>query len=222
MTSLLRRHAPIVLLLLTALGAGRASSQPATRGHGAEAHDMELVGHDDLQGRAAYQPTIHAQRGRVLAYVGHHGGRTRNPLTGIDEDNGTSIVDVTDPARPHYLVHIPGLPGGPEQGGAPMARVCGRQGKTYLLRTLGNGLAGAGHEVWDVTDPSRPRRASTIVSGLTSTHKNFWECDTGTAYLISGDLAKANPLQVGPSRLAYQPHDQDLRPRRSHPARLRS
>jgi hypothetical protein len=37
------------------------------------------------------------------------------------------------------------------------------------------------------------------VSGLTTTHKNFWECDTGIAYLVSGDLARAEPLQVGPS-----------------------
>src|SRR3989449_10257854 len=32
-----------------------------------------------------------------------------------------------------------------------------------------------------------------------STHKNWWECDTGIAYLISGDLAKTDPLQLGPS-----------------------
>jgi hypothetical protein len=40
---------------------------------------------------------------------------------------------------------------------------------------------------------------STVVSGLTATHKNYWECDTGTAYLISGDLAKSDPLQPGAS-----------------------
>jgi len=62
-------------LALTLLAAGLAFSQAPARGHGAEAHDMELVGHDDLQGRSAYQPTIHQQRGRVIAYVGHHGGR---------------------------------------------------------------------------------------------------------------------------------------------------
>jgi len=200
MTVLLRRLSLIVLsLALVSLGAGPASSQAPTRGHGAEAHDMELVGHDDLQGRSAYQPTIHQQRGRVIAYVGHHGGRARNPLTGAEEDNGTSIVDVTDPGRPRYLAHIPGLPGGPEQGGAQMARVCNRQGKTYLLRTFGNNAPGAGHEAWDVTDPAKPQKASTVVSGLTSTHKNFWECDTGTAYLVSGDLVKADPMQLGPS-----------------------
>ena len=184
---------------LVLLAVGPASSQTPARGHGAEAHDMELVGHDDLQGRSAYQPTIHSQRGRFIAYVGHHGGRAPNPLTGADEDNGTSIVDVTDPARPRYLAHIPGLPGGPEQGGAQMARVCDRRDRTYLLRTFGNSVPNSGHEVWEVTDPAKPQKVSTVVSGLTSTHKNWWECDTGIAYLISGDLAKADPLQLGPS-----------------------
>jgi len=198
MTSLPRRLS-VILLGLVFLAAGPASAQTPARGHGADAHDMELVGHDDLQGRSAYQPTIHAQRGRVIAYVGHHGGRAKNPLTGADEDNGTSIVDVTDPARPRYLVHIPGAPGAGEQGGAQMARVCDRQGKTYLLRTFGNSVPNSGHEVWDVTDPAKPRKVSTVVSGLTSTHKNFWECDTGIAYLVSGDLANTDPLQLGPS-----------------------
>jgi hypothetical protein len=187
------------VLVLVLLATVPASSQSPGRGHGAEAHDMELVGHDDLQGRSAYQPTIHQQRGRVIAYVGHHGGKARNPLTGRDEDNGTSIVDVTDPARPRYLAHIPGPAGGSEQGGAQMARVCDRQGKTYLLRTVGNSIPNSGHEVWDVTDPARPSKTSTVVTGLTSTHKNWWECDTGVAYLVSGDLARREPPQVGPS-----------------------
>jgi len=39
-----------------------------------EAKDMALVGYDDLQGRSAYQPTIHEQNGRWIAYIGHHGG----------------------------------------------------------------------------------------------------------------------------------------------------
>ena len=199
MASLSERPSVILLgLALTSLAAGPAASQ-TPRGHGAEARDMELVGHDDLQGRSAYQPTIHKQGGRFIAYVGHHGGKARNPLTGAEEDNGTSIVDVTDPARPRYLAHIPGAGGGSEQGGAQMARVCDRQGKTYLLRTFGNAVPNSGHEVWEVSDPTKPRKASTVVSGLTSTHKNFWECDTGTAYLVSGDLAKTDPLQAGPS-----------------------
>ena len=205
MTFLPGRLSEVILgVALLSLAAGPASSQAPTRGHGAEARDMELVGHDDLQGRSAYQPTIQKQGGRFIAYVGHHGGKSRNPLTGADEDNGTSIVDVTDPARPRYLVHIPGASGGGEQGGAQMARVCDRQGKTYLLRTFGNAVPNSGHEVWDVSDPAKPRKVSTVVSGLTSTHKNYWECDTGTAYLVSGDLARTDPLQRRAIGLAHQ------------------
>ena len=45
-------------------------------------------------------------------------------MTGRPEFNGTSILDVTDPANPKYLTHIPGLEGNYEEGGAQMVRVC--------------------------------------------------------------------------------------------------
>ncbi|HYS76071.1 MAG TPA: hypothetical protein VEM38_08270, partial [Burkholderiales bacterium] len=80
---------------LAALGvalAGQALAQ-----NKAEKRNMELVGYNDLQGRSAYQPIIHKQGNRWIAYVGHHGDNVLNPLTGRKEDNGTSIVDVTDP-----------------------------------------------------------------------------------------------------------------------------
>jgi hypothetical protein len=154
----------------------------------AEQRNMRLVGADDLQARSAYQPVIHRQSDRWIAYVGHHGGRRLNPLTGQTEQNGTSIVDVTNPRRPVYLHHIPGAPGEAEAGGASMVRVCdgktlpkGDPAKTYLLRTLGN----LSHEVWDVSAPERPKQVTTVVQGLNSTHKNWWECDTGIAYLVS-------------------------------------
>ena len=77
---------------------------------------MRLVGMNDLQARSAYQPTIHKQGDRTIAYIGHHGGtpevpKPLNPLTGQAEFNGTSIVDVTDPSKPKYLFHIPGQEG---------------------------------------------------------------------------------------------------------------
>src|SRR5438105_6820317 len=161
----------------------------ASAQHGASASNMTLLGHDDLQGRSAYQPTVHEQNDRWIAYVGHHGGRGMNPLTGRDEDSGTSIIDVTDPRRPRYLAHIPGEPGEAESGGAQMVRVCSGKdlpkadkSKFYLLRTFGN-LA---HEVWDVTTPEKPARIVTVVEGLKGTHKSWWECDSGIAYLVSG------------------------------------
>ena len=113
--------------------------------HGAEQRDMALVGHDDLQARSAYQPVIQRQGNRWIAYAGHHGGTKRNPLTARDEQNGTSIVDVTDPKKPRYLAHIPGDAGEGENGGAQMVRVCSGntlpradKSKVYLLRSFGN------------------------------------------------------------------------------------
>ena len=154
---------------------------------------MALVGVHDLQARSAYQPTIHRQGGRWIAYIGHHGGtkevpKPLNPLTGVPEFNGTSILDVTDPRAPKYLFHIPGEQGLAEEGGAQMVRVC--DGKTlpkgdpnavYMLRTFAN----SAHEIWNVADPANPKLV-TKLGGLKGTHKNWWECDTGIAYLVSG------------------------------------
>ena len=63
----------------------QAASQKAAS---AEEHkNMQLVGFNDLQGRSAYQPTIHHySNGRYIAFVGHHGG-TSPTLGG---SNGTS------------------------------------------------------------------------------------------------------------------------------------
>jgi hypothetical protein len=166
-----------------------AVSAAARAEHPASSSNMTLLGHQDLQGRSAYQPLIRENKGRWIAYVGHHGGVAANGLTGKIEDNGTSLIDVTDPRRPRYVAHIPGEPGQVEQGGAQMVRVCngselprGDQNKVYLLRTFGN-LA---HELWDVTTPEKPSRITVVVDKLKGTHKNWWECDSGIAYLISG------------------------------------
>src|SRR6516165_12200031 len=169
------------------------SPVPAAEQRKAEKSNMDLVGYNDLQARSSYQPVIQKQGERWIAYIGHHAGVQPNPLTGQDESNGTSVVDVTDPKHPKYLSHIPGEPirpgGGGDAGGAQMVRVCAGselphadKSKFYLLRSLGN----SAHEMWDVTDPAKPSRMTTIVSGLRDTHKSWWECDTGIAYLVGG------------------------------------
>ncbi len=154
--------------------------------------NLKLAGFNDLQGRSTYQPLIINQNGREIAYLGHHAGSAFNPLTGQLESNGTSLVDVTDPRRPRYLFHIPGpSAGGGEAGGAQMVRVCsgnvlpqGTRGHWYMLRNFGN----SAHQVWDVTNLAHPSLLATV-GGFNATHKNWWECDTGIAYLVANSAS---------------------------------
>src|SRR6202167_1069663 len=133
------------------------------------ASNMNLVGYNDLQTRSAYQPVIQKQGTRWIAYIGHHGGEQLNPMTGKVEPNGTSILDVTDPKSPKYLVHIPGETKEKtgEFGGASMVRVCsgndlphGIKGKFYMLRDFCN----SAHDIWDVSDPVKPSRITVVVT----------------------------------------------------------
>ncbi|HEX2932978.1 MAG TPA: hypothetical protein VHV54_24835 [Candidatus Binatia bacterium] len=163
-----------------------------------EAKNMSRVGHVDLQGRDAYQPNvIEYPDGRIIAFVGTHTGSRPNPLKQGSpvEANGTMIVDVSDPKNPVEKFHIP-VPGGQAQ----MARMClgsqlpqGQAGHVYLLRNI-QGSSFSGYEVWDVTNVNAPVIASAL-RGIRSTHKLWWECNTGIAYLPgSKDASFGLPL----------------------------
>ncbi len=155
----------------------------------AEAFNMRLVGHHDLQGRWSYQPILHKYGERTILFVGHHAGKAVNPDSGEEEVNGLSILDVSDPANPVLLRHVP--PTG-EADGTQHVQVCdgsvlpkGDPGKVYALRTNGQ----ISHEILDVTDPAAPLFLNTIfttgrtVGGRRNTHKSQWDCATGTGYL---------------------------------------
>ena len=153
----------------------------------AAVHNTKWLGHNDLQGRVTYQTTVHTYpNGRVIAFAGHFNANPSmvNPLTGVAERNGTSLVDVTDPRNPVYLQHIPA-----DKGGARMNMLCdgsvlphGVAGHVYLLRENG----AVSHEVWDVTDPVHSTLVSTPVQGLDVTHRSWWDCRTGIAYIVGG------------------------------------
>jgi hypothetical protein len=166
-----------------------------THPDGSNTYNTIWLGHNDLQGRTVYQTTVHTQGDRVIAYAGHFAGQMLNPMTGATEENGTSIVDVTDPRNPKYLKHLIA-----DKGGSRMVKLCdgndlphGARNHTYMLRENGS----VEHEVWDVTDPANPMLVSTPVSGLDVTHRNWWDCKTGIAYIVGGATKSTDPVPDG-------------------------
>jgi hypothetical protein len=171
------------------------ANPPAAADDGLSTVGLRLVGRNDLQARSAYQPVVHRYGERRILFVGHHAGEALNPITGLLEKNGLSILDVTDPAKPLYLAHMP--PTGAEASGTQHVQVCdGRalpsadDAKVYAIRTNGQ----VGYEVVDVTDPAAPKFVTTIAETGTSsrpesdrgnreTHKFQWDCASGIAYL---------------------------------------
>src|SRR5512138_1945337 len=160
------------LIALTLSGSALAVSQSGER------MNMERLGHTDLQGRPTYQPNvIQYPDGRTILFTGMHSGvpsgrvtncpanTLPNPLNGdACENNGTMIIDVTDPRNPVEKFLIPA----PAGGQAQMARMClgkdlpsGTPGKVYLMRNVQGG-AQAGYQVWDVTNVSAPVLASSV------------------------------------------------------------
>src|SRR5216684_2985393 len=64
---------------LLIFGAGRAAANDDDGDQNSK--NMKLVGFSDLQSRSTYQPVVHKQGGRYIAYTGHHTLGT-NPVTG--------------------------------------------------------------------------------------------------------------------------------------------
>jgi hypothetical protein len=180
-----------------------AGSVQAQISQSAERKNINRVGHTDLQGRPSYMPNvIQYPDGRTILFAGTHNNAPvpvpsctapalPNPLNNnACEFSGTVIIDVTDPANPVEKFHIPAPGGG--QGQAQSERMClgsqlpnaaanGLVGKVYMLRNVQGG-SNSGYEVWDVTNVSAPVLTSSII-GLRSTHKPWWECKSGIAYM---------------------------------------
>ena len=106
----------------------------AVNGLAADAHNVRLLGHSDLQGRPALQVVLKGD----FAYVGHHSGSATNPLSGKMESNGTSIVDVSNPSQPKIIHHIPGYPGSESRAVQVVENFF--NGRDFILRNQESGL----------------------------------------------------------------------------------
>ena len=84
-----------IVALLTMPASTQTRPQTPKIGDPPEALNMRLVGHNDLQARTAYQPTIFKQGGRYIAYVGHHGGEQGE--SGAAQSRSTARTSSTAP-----------------------------------------------------------------------------------------------------------------------------
>ena len=173
-----------------------AEYPPEYQGHGSESHNMRLVSHHDLDGRSAYQPlTKHNPvNDQWYTYVGHHAGSAVNSLTGEMEDNGTSIVRVTNPRRPRLVAHIP--PTDPARDQSKRRWSASATAKSYRAATPTRSTccgptASCSHEIWDVTRAAPRRRWSARRQRSADTHKSCWDCESGLGYLVGGVPAGA-------------------------------
>jgi hypothetical protein len=88
-----------------------AAADPAAAAGDAE--NVRLVGYNDMQGRYALQVTTKSDPANGnWVYVGNvaNPGLSEglfNPITNQHEWNGTSILEISDPAHPRYVWHIP-------------------------------------------------------------------------------------------------------------------
>ena len=142
---------------------------------GAEALNVRLVGHSDLQGRESLQVVVKGN----YAYIGHHRGREMNPMTGALESNGTTILEVSNPRQPRVIKHIPGVEGAESRAVQVVEKYF--DGRDYLLRNQESSQF-TGFEIWEITDRSSPKLVSKI-ERLNAAHKGWWDARTGYAYL---------------------------------------
>jgi hypothetical protein len=208
-------------LALAAIGcttnSAPAAEQADPLSDGAE--NVRLVGYNDLQGRQSLQLTTRSDAANGnWAYVGHQPNDRpdseepqMNPITGQAEINGTSIIDITDPAKPTTKWHIPGSSRANHRHvGVVYDYRHDSSGRDYLVRSSDTGQDFR-FQIFDITDRATNPQAIKLVSEITGTppnscgpgcggkfitraHKGFWSEESGYYYTASGEPGFRNTL----------------------------
>jgi hypothetical protein len=197
-------------------GAAPAAAQPPADPLADGAENVRLVGYNDLQGRTALVTTTKSDPANGnWVYIGHHDAfhdekPILNPITGQMEFNGTSILDITDPANPKYVWHIPNQTNKNSRSTSVVYDYTFDQsGRDYLIRNSeapSRGETGADlkYEIWDITTRDTDPSKISLVGEITGTppnscgrgcggkfimraHKGWWSQDTGYFYAASGE-----------------------------------
>ncbi|MBM3820459.1 MAG: hypothetical protein FJW14_15780 [Acidimicrobiia bacterium] len=184
----------------------RRAADPMAEG----AQNVRLVGHHDLQGRESLVVTVKAdQANGSWVYVGHHENfwdekPKFNPLTKRDEWNGTSILDIADPAKPRLVWHIPNDENASSRGVSVVYDYTfDGSGRDYLIRNSEFGKT-LEFQIFDITSRSTDPSQIRLVAEITGTppnscgqgcggafieraHKGWWSQESGYFYSAAGE-----------------------------------
>src|SRR6266581_3159687 len=172
MVRFLARCASLVVGVLVVFGAGRAAADDDHRGirQSGEQRNMRRVGHVDLQGRPSYQPNV----------IVYPDGRTI-AFAGTHGGSKPNTLKPGNPVELNGVVIIDATdPARPVEKFHIPVPAAGGQSQSVRM-CLGSDL---------------PKG----MPGLRNTHKMWWECKTGVAYLPgSRDVAAPNRWRQGQS-----------------------
>lgn len=166
---------------------------------GAITKQVQAIGYTDLDGKPAFKMSIREHRGRWYLYTAHFWHR------------GWSVVDVTDPRKPHVVKFV----AGPQNTFTGQIELSGDTMITSLEKIL-PGFGGAddkpfdeGVVIWNISDPVNPKRLGQFRTGGSGTHRNFYSGGRymhlaagmpgyeGNIYVIVDISDPANPREVG-------------------------
>jgi hypothetical protein len=170
-----RRYSPAATLLLLALFAARPADA-ADPLAAAEAINMQIVGHSDLNGAG--------KGGEGLALKQYAGGRRVLYLAHESAPMCFSVIDVTRPEHPSVITQLP------VEADFVRCNSLSLAGDTLVVahQTEKPGQPHAGIDIYDIRDPAHPQKLSHFdTSGPHSRGVHFvWFADGHYAYLSTG------------------------------------
>lgn len=140
----------VLCMVIAPLIVATAYAAPGMPSSGEKQH-MKLVGYNDVQGRETLQVVTNGD----FTFIGHHNRPDTatihyNPLTDEFEENGTTILDTSDPRHPTVVVHIPNVTNRNSRSPAVVYDFM-ESGRDFLVRNS-EGQGTYYFQVFDITD----------------------------------------------------------------------
>jgi hypothetical protein len=173
--------------------------------------NVEVIGWNDMQGRGTLQVTAKGN----WVYAGHHNGHAYNPLTGVDEWNGTTIFDVSNPAKPKITAHIPNEENTNSRSAQVVYNLLAVSGphaghkRDYLVRNKETS-SWWGLEIFDITDRYNPEFVSKLNIGYRNMvmkffHKGWWSEKSLLYYAACREVGNGAYLEIFDLKDPYNP-----------------